>query len=259
MPLSSEIMSAEVRSVPHLISRRLATPGAQDFARVVRGVALHDIRTLILRLATTDDPLVLWRLHLELDKRDIPPCLRWPGNQSTDQLEFVTWLADLLWLCNRDRSHVPAFRGWRDLFRHQPASAPWHALAHRQFLFVSRRYRLSHWCAKGLGLEDHQRGDLMMMPTAAMKADRRQLAPARWAVIWETLFSDALDRPDRSGVRTPERVATRRAMIWQVFVLSMRSQTEAARRWGLLTGESLSRQGLAKQVAIVEDLLRSRR
>jgi hypothetical protein len=43
--------------------------------------------------------------------------------------------------------------------------------------------------------------------------------------------------------------------MWRVFVLSMRCQTATAKHWNLVTGDKLTRQGVAKQIAIVADVL----
>ena len=72
---------------------------------------------LLIRIGTTDDPLALWVLHLELDRRQIPPCLRMPYRDDSPELCFVTWLADLYWLRQRNPSHVTAYPSWRTRVR----------------------------------------------------------------------------------------------------------------------------------------------
>lgn len=255
---SSEL-GAAVRSVPQLIAAMGPGGDLTRFGRVVRAMGAQSSQTLILRLQTTPDPLLLWALHLELDKRNIPPCLRWPANDATQQAEFITLLADLLWFAKRNAAHQPMFKGWRGVFSNLPASAGWHAAAHRQYQFVAARYSLSHWCSKGLGLTDAQRRDLMALQTTAMRADRHQLRGAAFQSIIECLQLHALDRPDKAGIFTADRVATRRAMMWRAYVLAGHSQTRAARYWELITGERLSRQAVTKQLAMVADILRNER
>lgn len=195
---------------------------------------------------------MLWRLHLALDQRGVQPCLRWPENVKSEQHVFVTLLADLFWFSSRHRALAPAHRGWRGLWSHAPASNGWHAAAHRQYLFVRSRYSLSHWCSKGLALTVAQRADLMTMPTTKMEADRRMLKGEPFTSICQALLDDAVAHPDRSGARTAERIANRRAQLWQVYVLSGRNVTEATRRWAVLTGEAMSRQSLCRQLDAME-------
>lgn len=254
-----EPFSDDIRNIPQLVAEKGHGGDLARFAGAVRALPTADTQTLILRLATTSDPLLLWSLHLELDRRDIPPCLRWPANEDTPQAEFVTWLADLLWLTKRHPRHVPRFRGWQGLFKHAPASSAWHATAHRQYLFVAPRgYSVAHWCAKGLALTESQRQNLMALPTNAMRAERHPLQGDRLALTRERLLSHAIEHPDKSGRRRPEAIANRRAGLWRVFQLSGRNQTATAQHWHRLTGETLTRQAVAKQLAIVADALRDR-
>ena len=243
------------KSITVLVAERRHQEGLQRFHDGVRALPTTSTQTLVLRLSITSDPLMLWAQHLELDRRGIPPCLRWPANESTLQHEFITWLADVLWFAKRNPAHVPRFRGWKGLFANPPTSAAWHAAATRQFLFVSSRYSVAHWCANGMGLSESQRGDLMTMPTRAMAAERRQLARAPFATIHERLLSHAMRRPDRSGRRTPDEVATRRAHLLRAFTLSGRSAATTATNWRLLTGETMTRQAVAKQVTAALDVL----
>lgn len=249
------------KSIPVLVAERRNQDGAQRLRDAIRVLPQADTRMLVLGLATAPEPLVLWAYHLELDRRNVPPCLRWPANESTLQDEFITWLADLLWFTKRHPSHVPRFRGWRGLLASPPASDAWHATAARQFLFVSSRYSVAYWCANGLGLSDAQRQDLMTLPTNAMQAERRQLAAGRWTAVGELLLSHAVQHPDRSGMRRPEDVAARRMRILRTFVLSGKSAAATANYWHLLSGETMTRQAVSKQVAsalsVIEDGARS--
>lgn len=207
---------------------------------------------IVQQLSWTDDPLALWAMHAELTRRQLPPCQRWPANLGSRQAEYVTWLADIAWLVKRYPDHRPAFRGWRGAFDHPLGSDAWHATAFRQFLFISPRYGLAHWCSKGLALEDRHRADLMMLPTKSMVADRRCLSPAAESELRLAIENDAATRPDRSGRWTAAALADRRARLWRVFVLAGCSATEAVRSWALLTGETMSRQALSRQIEAVE-------
>ena len=249
-------VSETVKSVPLLVSEKRMDVGLPNFRALVRALPAASCLTLVVRLQTTTDALLLWALHCELDRRGIPPCLRWPMNCESQQAEFLTWLADLLWFCKRHPRHMTTFRGWQGLFKNTPASTGWHQAAHRQYMFVASRYSLAHWCAKGLGLTATHRQDLMMLPTAAMQAERRQLQSDRFAAMRERLLTAAVAKPDRAAKHDPQTVADRRAELWRVFLLSGRSQTATARHWNLLTGNTLTRQAVAKQLGILSDALR---
>jgi hypothetical protein len=248
-------VSEVVKSVPHLINEKRAEADLNCFRTVARALPATSCSTLVVRLQTTTDPLLLWAMHCELDKRSIPPCLRWPMNDASEQAEYLTWLADLLWFCKRHPGHKPTFRGWQGLFKNPPACTSWHQTAHRQFIFVGARYSLAHWCAKGIGLKEAQRQELMMLPTTEMQAERRQLRSDRFAATRARLLSAAISKPDKAAKHCPHAVADRRAVLWRVYLLSGRSQTATAKHWKLLTGNELTRQAIAKQLGIIRDSL----
>lgn len=239
------------RSIPHLTADKRTGADLVRFNAAIEAMADQDTTTLILRIETASDPLALWGLHQELDRRGVAPALRWPSNEENPQNEFITALADLFWLAKRNPTHQVLYRGWRGIFKHTPGGSEWHAAAHRQFVFTAERYALSHKCAQGLGLTAAQRQDLMILPTAAMVADRRALHPDKFADFRASLLAHAMQHPDKSGQRTPGAIANRRARLWRVFVLSGHSQTATAKNWHLMTGETLTRQAIAKQLAII--------
>jgi hypothetical protein len=256
-PSSPEPFSEEVHSIARLTAEKGSGADLARFNRAVAGMLTQDTQTLILRIATTADPLVLWELHQELDRRGIPPAQRWPANQEdTPQAEFITLMADLLWTTKRNPGHTPAYRGWRGLFSHSSGSPDWCATAYRQYLFVSARYSVSHWCARGLALTEPQRLELMVLQTSPMQTDRRQLASDKFAEFRAKLLAHAMQHQDRSGKHTPEAIAERRARLWRTFVLSGRNQTTTVKNWHLLTGEALTRQAIAKQLVIVDQVRR---
>lgn len=248
-PLSSSIVS-----VPGLLTQPTSPDQRTSRRHAIKSIPAANGTTLVTRIATTDDPLVLWALHLHLDKRDVPPCIRWPANLQTPQAEFITFLADMLWLSKRlPANHRAKFRGWRDLLAQEPASPAWHEHALRQFLFIAKRGSLAHWCATGLSLSDDQRTDLMMMPTAPMRAARTGLRPAALADLERILTDWAYEHPDRSGTCSPREVARRRLLVWRLWVLSDRSPVLTAKRWSLLTGEWLTRQRIGTLIAKVSE------
>lgn len=245
----------------HSIARLTAEKAASgDLARFKTALlALRTTRTdqLILRIATTADPLMLWALHGTLDKRDIAPCLRWPKNNSTPQMEFITWLADVLWLTRRNPAHRAKFKSWRRLFTEAPDSAEWRKKAYWIFAGMYDRQNLSSYGARGLALTPDQRQPLMLFPTAAMVKARLDLQPARAAETRERLYSFSIEHPDKSGERTPEAIAGRREGLWRAFILSGKSIAATAENWQLTTGQPLTRQAALKQVSTIKDILKS--
>lgn len=245
-----------VDSISYLIDNRRGTPAGDRLRALVAALPGMDTRTLIVRLHTTEDPLVQWAIHLVLDRRDIAPAFRWPANQMNEQSEYVTFSADLLWHCRRHPGHKTRFRTWQGVVRKLPSSPEWHMRVHRHFMFVYPRYSIANWCSKGLDLTTQQRALLMMMPTNAMRADRRALEPARFAETHRLLVESAMQRPDKSGKRMPHEIAGRRAAMWRTFILACRNYTVACEQWSRITGEQLTRQAFTKQVKTTAEVLR---
>lgn len=245
-----------VDSISYLIANRRGTPAGERLRELVAALPNTATRTLIVRLHTTEDPLVQWAIHLALDRRDIAPAFRWPANDMNEQSEYVTWSADLLWHCRRHPSHKAQFRTWQGLFHQVPNAPDWHARAHRHFMFVYPRYSIAHWCSKGLNLTVQHRAPLMTMPTNEMRAHRRALEPARFAETHRLLVESAMQKPDKSGQRTPHDIAGRRAAMWRTFILACRNYTVAADHWTRITGEQLTRQAFTKQVTTTAEVLR---
>jgi hypothetical protein len=253
---SPEPTNEAVHSVPRLVADKRDYGDPEAFRRAVKAMRETDTRTLVVRIATTGDPLLLWAIHIVLDGRGVAPALRWPANDASPQGEYLTWLADMFWFAKRNHGHKPSYRGWQGLFTHPTASLKWHATAYRQYLFVAARYSIAHWCSKGIGLTEPQRSQLLTLPTNAMQSDRRQLCPERFEALQDRIASYAMQHPDRSRRHSPHAVANRRALLWRVFVLSARNHTATAMNWQLLTGESLSRQAVSKQIAMVAEMAR---
>lgn len=67
----------------------------------LKSIRTQEIRSLQIRLSTTEEPIVSWALHVELDRRGVPPCLRLrlPEGSRTRQHSFLETLADLLLGC----------------------------------------------------------------------------------------------------------------------------------------------------------------
>lgn len=249
-----------VNSIARLTAERAASGASGELGRFKKAlVALRTTRTetLVLKIATAADPLMLWALHVTLDKRGIAPCLRWPKNNSTPQMEFITWLTDVQWLTRRSPTHLAKFKSWQQLFSEAPESAVWREKAYWIFVNMYGHQNLSSYGARGLALTPDQRQPLMMFPTAAMVKARLALQPAEFAEIRERLYSYSIEHPDSSGQRTPEAIAGRREGLWRVFILSGKNIAATAENWRLTTGEPLTRQAALKQVTIIKAILKS--
>lgn len=236
-----------IKSISQLITEKRGCLRAADFSDVVRRLPTTPTRRLILHVGTTTDPLLLWARHLELDRRDIAPCLRWPqADDAAPQLAFVTWLADIYWLAKRCPDHDPTYARWRNLFRYTPAEEKWHRTAR----WIYRPHKRHYYYSRGLGLSDEQRQPLMTMQTNSMRADRgilNRLPDLRDQI---RLFAD--EHPDKSGRRSPEELAERRGLLLRLYLLAGRNQSTTVRYLEQLTGEQITRQALRKQLAMIE-------
>lgn len=223
---------------------------------MVRAMMGQETQTLIVRIETTSDPLMLWAIHCQLDNLNIAPAQRWPANTSSDQMLFVNWCADLAWFLKRNPAHVPRFKSWRRLTQHQLFSPQWLEAAYWKFESMHGR-SLAHITSKALGLSDDHRQDLMTVPTRAMVAVRREIEPTRFTTIQTHLLSHALEHPDRSGKHKPADVARRRLLLFRVYALSGKHAPTTAKHWSALTGETITRQAVDKQLSLVFRALRN--
>ncbi len=246
---------AGISSIARLTDQKSTSDDLVRFKSKVRALPTFTTQQLVLRIATTADPLILWAIHVHLDTRNIPPAQRWPANTNTPQAEFITWLADLLWFAKRNPDHQPKFKGWCRLFKDKTNSPEWRERAFWLYDNTARR-SIAHITSKGLALSGTQRQDLMTLPTSEMVKQRRELHPDRVEAVRRCLLTHALAHPDRSSKLTPETIANRRAAIWRAHILTGRSPTATAQTWQVLTGTPTTRQIISKQVAITDEVLR---
>lgn len=244
-----------VHSIARLVERKRAAGTLDKWKRSVAALPGTDTLTLILRLSTTADPLMAWALHVCLDKRGVAPCLRWPANSTTPQMMFVAWAGDVFWLTRRNRTHCAKFQSWQRLMQVEPGSAQWLELAYRIFAGMYGRQNIASYTARGLALAPEQRQPLMTLPTTRMIASRLELQPTAFADIRQRLLSHAMAYPDKSRTRSPEAVGNRRALLWRAHVLLGRRPAETARNWAPLTGETTTRQVIARQIGAIETAL----
>jgi hypothetical protein len=246
-----------VHSISHLLSEKGTGADLARFNRAVAAMLDQDTQTLILRIATAADPLILWELHQELDRRSVLPCLRWPANKSTDQAQLVTVLADLLWFTRRNPDHAPSFKDWARFLQLAPGSDAWHSKIY-EILMRMRNSNLARQGTKALALDDTQRQELMMFPSSRMATARRELQPTRFAEIEAALLSHAHAHPDKDRERNdPATAATRRARLWRVSVLTGHATTATAKYWELLTGEAIARRMIPRRIEAIKTALKS--
>jgi len=246
-----------VHSITHLVAEKRVSCDLERFRRSVLALSSTSTQTLILKITTCNDPLMLWAIHVTLDGRNIIPALRWPANTSTEQMKFIGWLADLLWFTKRTPDHQPKFRGWVRLLAETPANPAWQDMAYWIFVAMYDRQNISSYTARGLALTPAQRQPLMSLPTARMVTARLELQPIPFAETRQRLLSHAVAHPDKSGTRTPEAITNRRAGLWRTFLLSEKRQTATAENWKLLTGEPLSRQAISRHLETIKTILKN--
>jgi hypothetical protein len=106
-----------IDSIPFLKASKNAHTADRGLLQdAVKVLSTYSTSTLIMRIETTTDPLLLWEIHLELESRGIPPIFRFPRNDDTGQMRFVTWLADLYWHTRRTKAPGKVYRSWKRLF-----------------------------------------------------------------------------------------------------------------------------------------------
>lgn len=234
-------------SVPELVARRRHTPLAAPFIRSVEGIRQANTSNLLRNLQSVEDPLTSWVLHLELDKRDVPPCIRWPRRDETPQMVYLTWLADVYWLARRYPDHQPLYTRWRGLFDRKPASDSWHKTA----IWVFRSgHSAGYYHSKGLGLTDRHKQELMTMSSNATRGDREMIK--RLPQLRNRIWMHASENRDRAGRFSTDEITDRRVELLRVFLLARRNRTRAARYLELLHGQRISRQALTRQLEAIE-------
>ncbi|WP_296951804.1 hypothetical protein [uncultured Massilia sp.] len=243
-----------IKSIPQLLTERKTSAAAWAiFQAAATDIHTQESKTLVARIETTTDPLLLWQIHEELDRREVPPAFRWPVNQESTQIEYVTWLADIYWFTRRNPGHKPAYKNWQRWFA--GVYETWHMSTVKAYLFAFKQGLGAAYFSKGLLLSDRDRQDLMTIKTAGQIARLHPLK--RHAEYLKAILDHARAKPDRSGSKTPEEVAKRRYAMWKLYLLADGSETAAARQYGNLYGEQVARQNLGKQVALAREAWRA--
>lgn len=239
----------DLQTIPHLkeavLNAQKTDPsGSVILGRILRTIRAQPTNTLLHRLSVVEHPMAAWALHVELDARDVPPCLRPPMQQRSRQVEFIATLADLHWLRARYENHVTKFERLRGVFRYPLRDDRWH----KAVLWAYRQcHGRRHVLATRLGLTDDMRCESLTMPNASQSRDR-QLLRQGMSAFKNNMVRHALERPDKSGLTSPERVADRRALFVRTYVLLGRNQTATVDCLHRVFGVAISRQTLARQL-----------
>jgi hypothetical protein len=247
-----------VHSISHLVTEKRVGRDLDRFKKSVLALKDAETQTLILRIHTTQDPLMLWGIHATLDGRGIAPALRWPPNIDTPQGQFISWLADVFWFTKRNPDHRAKFAGWGRLLATAHGSQTWLEGAYWIFAAMYGRQNVASYTARGLALTHEQRQPLMTLQTSRMVTARLELQPKPFAETRQRLLSHTMAHPNRAETRTPEAIAEHRAKLWRVYILSGKSPTVTAENWKLLTREVIFRQSISKQIDTIKTILKRR-
>lgn len=243
-----------INGIPFLRAAREANTALWlGFQESVQALQLVDTPTLIARIETTADPLMLWEIHLNLEHRGILPAYRYPRNDSTDQSRFVNWLADVSSHTRRYRATKEVHKNWKRLFASVDDS--WHTTARNVYVFGWRRSCKAGYYATRLALSDVHRHDLMTMKTGTQVARQRQLHQAN--EMRHAITSHAIANAGRLAKgRLPTDTTRDRLRIWKMFLLAGKSPTIAAEMFTTIYCEKMTRQKVQKQMMAVNQAWR---
>lgn len=239
----------DLQSIPDLKravleAQKTDSTGSVLLAQTLRNIRGQSTPTLLHRLAVVEHPMTAWALHVDLDVRGVPPCLRPWMPEVSRQTAFIATLADLRWLATRHPEHVTKYERLRGVFRYQVHDDRWHKAA----LWAYRQCRgRRHILASRLALTDAMRRHTLTMPTVRQSNDRRLLGK-EVSRIRDTMLRHALTHPDKSGATTPEGLANRRTALLTMFVMLDRNQKDTINCLKLVAGVDISRQTLVRQL-----------
>ena len=213
-------------------------------ASALRSISAQTVQTLLCRLATVDHPLTAWAPHAELDRRDVPPCLRPRTPEHSRQHVFIATLADLLWIAKRHPHHAPRYQRMRGVFSYEPQSDEWHRAALWSYRLAKA---LPSLLADRLALTKDQRRHAFTMATRRQHEVRRTLR-TKLPAIREAILEHALNHPDKAGHTTADEIANRRTDYASIFVRLGRKPAETVHYLQTMLGHSVSRQTLVRHL-----------
>lgn len=215
-------------------------------------LATEPAASLCASMETATDPAMLWPIHQELARREIPPILRGPRHCHGLQGDFLDFAADLQWLWGTE-TIKPRYRLAQGIFSTTPDTPEWWELVKRQFSQEGTRNTRSWSIA--FNLDATQRRHLRTIQSADTRRLFDDLHGERFTQLWETVRMDAAKRPPDKAPpdkrRTLTEIASRRARIFRTHNLTAGSLRDTARNWGALSGEELSAQAIRHQVGLV--------
>ena len=250
---ATEAAECGLFSVPEMLARKRGPELERFNARVdaLGGRATLDLRASI---EVCSDPAMLWALHEALMRRGVPPILRGPRPWHLGaQGRLIELAADLAWLSVTEPGHVARYGLARGILRTKWGSDDWWRLVLRQF----GRSGDVRALVLALGLSDDQRQHLRALQTATRTRLFEKLHGDSFGRLVDCIETALRDRPDKSGRTDPRATAIRRAQLWRVHRLLGSGAAETARTWATLSGEVLTRQQVAKQLAVTETVART--
>ena len=247
---AKEAAESGLFTVPALVARKRGAELERFQARVV-GLSERSSLNLRASMETCTDPAMLWALHEVLMRRGIPPVMRGPRPWHLGQQgRFVEVCADVAWLMATNPVHRPRYRLAQAIFKARWGSNAWWELMRRQFGL--------HGSVRGLvlalGLSSEQRQQLRALQTADRARLFEKLHGASFGQLLDCVESALRDRPDKSGQTDPRTTSIRRVQLWRVHRLLGEGPSRTASTWQALSGEAMTRQQVAKQLAAVEKI-----
>ncbi len=235
-------------SAPELVAR-MHGPELERFNARVAALAGRDTMDLRASVETCGDPALLWKIHMELMRRGVPPILRGPrpwhlGTQG----RLIEFASDLAWLAVTDPGHRARYGLARAILRTPWGSGGWWRLVLRQFGLSGNVRGL----VLALGLSEPQRLHLRTMQTAARARVFERLHGDGFGRLADCIETALRVTPDKSGRTDPRATAVRRAQLWRVHRLLGEGPAGTAHAWGKLSGEVLARWQVARQLAAMK-------
>ena len=222
-------------------------------------LATEPAASLCASMETATAPAMLWEIHQELARREIPPILRGPRHCHGLQGDFLDFAADLQWLWGTE-TIKPRYRLAQGIFSTTPDTPEWWELVKRQFSQEGTRNTRSWSIA--FNLDATQRRHLRTIQSADTRRLFDDLHGDHFGQLLDALRREAVAKPDKSKPRDqqePHKTASRRARIYRTHTLTAGTLRDTARNWEALSGEKLSAQAIRHQVSLVAPTFKQQR
>ena len=222
-------------------------------------LATEPAASLCASMETATAPAMLWEIHQELARREIPPILRGPRHCHGLQGDFLDFAADLQWLWGTE-TIKPRYRLAQGIFSTAPDTPEWWELVKRQFSQEGTRNTRSWSIA--FNLDATQRRHLRTIQSADTRRLFDDLHGDHFGQLLDALRREAVAKPDKSKPRDqqePHKTASRRARIYRTHTLTAGTLRDTASNWEALSGEKLSAQAIRHQVSLVAPTFKQQR